>query len=418
MKMKTMVPQQEPLPRVSVVLGDVCGWKEHVSSRQPRIVCPEENIRGGQPPLKKRDHTGAIDADEMLMQPPMQKIRADCVGVVTPSFALSPSTSQVPISASTAFDFPIFKSTTSSSSLGMQDDAKFATEIQEATSSMDDEPVWDDMSDIEESSSFGAQPSIVTRKVTLEEDLPNDMFGWFADDDAAKDTKELSPPQAPTDVSLSSGDSSHKLKDCEELMKKPFLQDRPSAKKPSLLQEDTNRPSVNKLMNVMGGLDEVELDLDGPVFEDNILDEDGVVQGFGAMLDIPFQASPFTPQGAGAGAGGTHLNTLDPLPLSSQSLLMPALKASISLTLATPEGGKKPSKAIDLLADVADASVELEETVSSDFSLDSENDMSSETKGGKSELHGGKSEASWRKKFDQLRGKCMYCLLLLVSNNN
>ena len=415
--MKTMVPQQEPLPRVSVVLGDVCGWKEHVSSRQPRIVCPEENIRGGQPPLKKRDHTGAIDADEMIMQPPTQKIRADCVGVVTPSFTLSPSTSQVPISASTpfAFDFPIFKSTTSSLSTGMQDDAKFATEIQEATSSMDDEPVWDDMSDIEESSSFGAQPPMVNRKVTLEEDLPNDAFGWFTDDDAAKDTKELPPPQAPTDVSLSSGDSSHKLKDCEELMKKPFLQDRPSAKKPSLLQEDTNRPSVNKLMNVMGGLDEVEIDLDGPVFEDHILDEDGVVHGFGAMLDIPFPTSPFIPQGAGA--GGTHLNTLDPLPLSSQSLLMPALKASMSLTL-TPEGGKKPSKAIDLLADVADASVELEETVSSDFSVDSENDMSSETKGGKSELCGGKSEASWRKKFDQLRGKCMYCLPLLVSNNN
>ena len=403
--MKTMAQQHEALPRVSVGPGDVCGWKEHVSSRQPRIVCPEENIRGGQPPLKKRDHTGLIDADEMMMQPPTQKICADCVGIVTPSFTLSPSTSQVPILAPTPFDLPIFKLTASST--GVQDDAKFATEIQEATSSMDDEPVWDDMSDIEESSSFGAQPPMVTRKVTLEEDLPNDVFGWFADDDAAKDTKELS-----MDVSLSSGDSSHKLKDCEELMKKPFLQDRPSANKPSLLQEDTNRPSVNKLMNVMGGLDEVEIDLDGPVFEDNILDEDGVVHGFGAMLDIPFPASPFTPQGSAA--GGTHLTTLDPLPLSSQSLLMPAFKAS---TL-TPEGGKKPSKAIDLLADVADASVELEETVSSDFSLDSENDMSSDTKGGKSELNGGKSEASWRKKFDQLRGKCMYCLPLLVSNNN
>lgn len=409
--MKTMVQQDEPLPRVSMGLGNVCGWKEHVSSRQPRIVCPEETIRGGQPPLKKRDHSVAIDADEMVMQSPSQKIRADCVGVVTPSFTLSPSTSQVPITASTNFDFPIFKSTTSSSSTGMQDDAKFATEIQEAASSMDDEPVWDDMSDIEESSSFGAaQPPIVTRKVTLEEDLPNDEFGWFAND-AAKDTKdELPPPQAPTDVSLSSGDSSHKLKDCEELMKKPFLQDRPSAKNPSLLQEDTNRLSVNKLMNVMGGLDEVEIDLDGPVFEDNILDEDGVVHGFGAMLDIPFPASPFTPQGAGA--GGTHLTTLDPLPVSSPSLLMPALKASISLTLATPEGGKKPSKAIDLLADVADASVELKETESSDVCSDSENDMSSE-----SESKGGKSEATWRKKFDQLRGKCMYCLLV-VSNNN
>lgn len=414
-----MVPQQEPLPRVSVGPGDVvCGWKEHVSSRQPRIVCSEENIRGGQPPMKKRDHTAVIDTDEMMMLPPTQKIRADCVGVVTPSFTLSPSTSQVPILASTPFDLPIFKSTFSSTA--MQDDAKFATEIQEATSSMDDEPVWDDMSDIEESSSFGAQPPVVTRKVTLEEDLPNDAFGWFADDDAAKDTKELSPPQAPTDVSLSSGDSSHKLKDCEELLKKPFLQDRPSANKPSLLQdEDTNlRPSVNKLMNVMGGLDEVEIDLEGPVFEDNILDEDGVVHGFGAMLDIPFPASPFTPQ-PGAAAGGTHLTTLDPLPLSSSSLLMPALKASTSLTLVTPEGGKKPSNAIDLLADVADASVELEETKSSDVCLDSENDMSSESEsnGGKSEVHGGKSEASWRKKFDQLRGKCVFCFSV-VSNNS
>lgn len=112
--------------------------------------------------MKKRDHTGAIDADEMIMQPPTKKIRTDCVGVVTPSFTLSPSTSKVPISASTLFDFPVFKSTISST--GVQDDAKFATKIQEATSSLDDEPVWDDMSDIEESSSFRAQPSIVTGK--------------------------------------------------------------------------------------------------------------------------------------------------------------------------------------------------------------------------------------------------------------
>ena len=121
---------------------------------------------------------------------------------------------------------------------------------------------------------------LVTRKVTFEEDLPNDVFGcWFANH-AAKDTKEL-PPQAPTDASLSSGDSSNKLKDCEELKKKPFLQDRPSAKKPSLLQEDTNlRPPINKLMNVMGGIDEVEINVDGPVFEDNILDENDVLHGF------------------------------------------------------------------------------------------------------------------------------------------
>lgn len=412
-----MDDQPDPSSRVSLRVGanDLCfGWEEQLRTSQSLIFCPQEkkcgHSGGRQPTLKKRGFTGTTEEGE----PPTNKVRAGGVGVATPSFKLRPSSTDSHMLDPSSSGFHFFNSTGAQK---MRGDIKFNA-ISESVSSLDDEPVWNDISDIddmEESTPVAKQllawtrPLTPTRQVSADEnddsnDLPDGLFGWFTGD--VQDNQEIF--HSPTDVStISSGNSSHKLNACEELIKTSFLQDRPN--KPASLKGNV-RPSVARFMNVMGDIDTAAMDLDGPVFEDDIFDPTLVSSTSSAMLDSPLPTSPFPQTEYFIGEhqmSSTPLppTTFDLLPYTSPSLLIPTLKTTKSVV--TPERPQLSYEvlAIDLLADVADASVELEETSKDGVSYDSSSDNEMMTPHHSSESKGKKSEASWRKKLDQLRGK-------------
>jgi len=167
--------QQEFSPRLLSVSGAtndnmMCRW---LSSRQPTIVVPEileasgcsNSARPLSSLLKKREHPGTIDEDE---QPLTQKRKGyGCdTSVVTPVHERSPSSSTDPTIVS--FNPPFLQSSVQNSSLSKEDITCVFNEIQESTSSMDDEPVWDNMSDIEENSAFATYqlPPLATRMIS------------------------------------------------------------------------------------------------------------------------------------------------------------------------------------------------------------------------------------------------------------
>ncbi len=247
------------------------------------------------------------------------------------------------------------------------EDTKFVFhEIPESTSSMDDEPVWDNMSDIEDDSAFATRPHppIATRKITddfdvdpsKEEDLPDGLFGWFTDD-VVEDVK---PTKSPTDV---------------------------------------------KLLNAMGDID-VDMDLDGPVFEDNILDHNLSSTSIGAaMFDFPVPNSSFPAAASLPGERQTscaspavHLTTLDPLPFSSPSFMDPTFQESIASVVTPARQDSNEILAMDLLANVAtDVSKELLD-LATDSCFDSSSDNEMMTSYQSSERKARKSGA-WMRKF-------------------
>jgi len=350
--METM-SQQELSPRVLSVSGatddsTMCSW---LSSGQPPIVFPKiletsgcsNSARPLLSLLKKREHSGAIDED---LQPLTQKRKAygGAASVVTPVYELSPSSTDPNI---VSFNLPYFNSTGGvQNSSSPTEDTKFLFhEIPESTSSMDDEPVWDNMSDIEDDSAFATRPHppIATRKITddfdvdpsKEEDLPDGLFGWFTDD-VVEDVK---PTKSPTDV---------------------------------------------KLLNAMGDID-VDMDLDGPVFEDNILDHNLSSTSIGAaMFDFPVPNSSFPAAASLPGERQTscaspavHLTTLDPLPFSSPSFMDPTFQESIASVVTPARQDSNEILAMDLLANVAtDVSKELLDLATdSCFDSSSDNEM-------------------------------------------
>ena len=300
---------------------------------------------------------------------------------------------------------------------------------------MDDAPVWDDMYNIGGSSGFAIHqqaarstismlildgmiqepplvtPFLATRKVTSvfdadadvkDEDLSDGIFGWFTDD-VVQDVN----PSKSTNVSLVSGDSSHKLNDDEEL--KPTV---------SLELEDQDIPSTSTLLdimgNVMGDIDDVDIDLDGPVFEDNILDHTTLVSStcIGAMFDKFMSSSPSHASVLSDNDNETICNppsshllaSLDPLPFSSSCVFMPTSEDLLASDVIPEKPDHKELRAVELLANVnvADACKELDETESfSDSSSENESLMTPHQK--KAERSKGK--AAWMKRFDQLRGK-------------
>jgi hypothetical protein len=412
--METM-SQQELSPRVLSVSGatddsTMCSW---LSSGQPPIVFPKiletsgcsNSARPLLSLLKKREHSGAIDED---LQPLTQKRKAygGAASVVTPVYELSPSSTDPNI---VSFNLPYFNSTGGvQNSSSPTEDTKFLFhEIPESTSSMDDEPVWDNMSDIEDDSAFATRPHppIATRKITddfdvdpsKEEDLPDGLFGWFTDD-VVEDVK---PTKSPTDVSLVSGDSSHKLNNDDEELR------------PTVSLEDQDSPSVSKLLNAMGDID-VDMDLDGPVFEDNILDHNLSSTSIGAaMFDFPVPNSSFPAAASLPGERQTscaspavHLTTLDPLPFSSPSFMDPTFQESIASVVTPARQDSNEILAMDLLANVAtDVSKELLD-LATDACFDSSSDNEMMTSYQSSERKARKSGA-WMRKFDQLRGECL-----------
>jgi len=404
--MKSMA-QQEFSPRLLSVSGAtndnmMCRW---LSSRQPTIVVPEileasgcsNSARPLSSLLKKREHPGTIDEDEQPLTPKRKGYGCD-TSVVTPVHERSPSSSTDPTIVS--FNPPFLQSSVQNSSLSKEDITCVFNEIQESTSSMDDEPVWDNMSDIEEDSAFATyqHPPLATRKISdgvdvdssKVEDLPDGLFGWFTDDVI----EDVEPSKSPTDVSLVSGDSSDKLSDDEEL-------------RPTVSLEDQDSPSVCKFLNVMGDID-VDMDLDGPVFEDNILDHNLSSASIGAvMFDFPMPNSPLPaaafPPGKHLPSPAVHLTTLDPLPYSSPGFMTPALQETITSVVTPERQDSIEIMAMDLLANVAtDASKELLDfATDSCFDSCSENEMM--TSHQSSEKKSKKCGSAWMKKFEQLR---------------
>jgi hypothetical protein len=304
---------------------------------------------------------------------------------------------------------PFFQPIVQNSSLPKEDITCVFNEIQESTSSMDDEPVWDKMSDIEEDSAFATsqRPPLATRKIThgfdvdssKVEDLPDGLFGWFTDDVI----KDVEPTKSPTDVSPVSVDSSDKLSDDEDL-------------RPTVSLEDQDRPSVCKLLNVMGDIDvDVDVDLDGPVFGGNILDPNLSLASIGAaMFDFLMSNSPLPVAAFPPGKNQTsfpspavHLSTLDPLPYSSPSFVTPALQETITSVVTPERQDSIEIMAMDLLAYVAtdDSKELLDLATDSCFDSCSENEMM--TSHQSSEKKSKKCGSAWMKKFEQLRGECL-----------
>lgn len=413
-----IMDQQELSPLMVSDDMMMCSWP---SSRQPPIDFPEipqgkMSGRSGAP-LKKRQHSGTIDEEEQPIKQRIvsQKLRRlnSCVScgdaaVVTPAQSPSERSSSSNTNIM-SFALPFFNTTgggVETSSSKPTEDIKFQASHQEGASFMDDAPVWDDMYNIGGSSGFATHQqaalstmpildgmiqvqSLAKRKVTSDfdadakdEDLSDGIFGWFTDDVV----EDLSPSKS-TDASLVSGDSSHKLNGDEEL-------------KPTVSLEYQDIPSTSTLLDVMG-----DIDLDGPVFEDNIFDPTTLVSStsIGAMFDFmtssPSQASFLDENETNCNPLSSHVASLDPLPFSSSSVCMPTSEDLIASVVVTPEKpDPKEIRAMELLANVA----ELKETETfSDSSSENESLMAPHQKNAK------RSKAAWMKRFDQLRGECL-----------
>eukprot|EP00577_Skeletonema_sp_RCC1716_P007491 CAMPEP_0113404456 /NCGR_PEP_ID=MMETSP0013_2-20120614/18398_1 /TAXON_ID=2843 ORGANISM="Skeletonema costatum, Strain 1716" /NCGR_SAMPLE_ID=MMETSP0013_2 /ASSEMBLY_ACC=CAM_ASM_000158 /LENGTH=604 /DNA_ID=CAMNT_0000290057 /DNA_START=195 /DNA_END=2009 /DNA_ORIENTATION=+ /assembly_acc=CAM_ASM_000158 len=417
--------QQEPSTRlrVDVTAKDMqqCSW---FPSRQQRPIISSNNKRG---------HTGSIDEGEL---PPTQKLKGfvDDVGVVTPTYTLSPPSNNSDVMM---FAIPFFNNSmggVQNSSHPTNEDKKAAAAGAsiEATSSMDymdDEPVWGNMRDNKEPSAAATsslqQPALRTRAVTADylkrkvtadfdddnskqEDLSAGIYGWFTDD---KDTMKLAG------ASLVSGGSSDDLNDEES--KQSFLH-------PAVSHEDQEDDSsvINsrKFLHVLGDFDDGDINLDQPVFEDVILDPntlDPSTDSLDDMFDFDEPTSPMPGTSSFLDedlSSHSHLTTLDPLPFFPDECVTPVLKHPIEnppgKSFITPETAGQASnelgvmaKAIDMLADVADAALMADPmTAAYNFESSSGNEMmTAHQSREKREKEVKRSESAWRKKFDQLR---------------
>ncbi len=375
--------------------------------------------------LQKRERTGSIDVDNQ--DPPAHKLKRyeAAAGVITPQFELSPTLN----SDAMSLHLPFFDSIkgVQSPCPPTEDIKKIAAYAgKDAVSSMDDEPVWDNVCSIEEPSAFASslqQPALNTRKVTADfdadtkqDDLSGGIFGWFTDD--VDQDVTLSKP--PIDAPLVSGSSSDSLTNDEEA-KQSFLL-------PSVSLEVEDSSSVinsRQLLNGMGGDIDSDMNLDEPVFEDVIIDPatlDPATLNQSASLEDMFNFDdPISPSQATSSlldgdemgfSSTTHLKTMNPLPYSKPENATPAVKEP-STNLITPESLIQDTSeimAIDLLADVADAaSMELMEDQLAapyifDSSSSSENEMATPHQSSKKEKKN-RSVSAWRKQFDKLRGE-------------
>lgn len=412
--MDTMA-QQEPstLEHVGINAQDMqlCGG---FTSRQ----LPENSV------LHKRERTGSIDVDNQDRPAHKLKRYGAAAGMVTPQFELSPPP---PNSDVMSFQLPFLDSIKGlqSSCSSTEDSNKIAAgEGKDDVSSMDDAPVWDNMPNIEEPSAFTSslqQPALNTRKVTADfdadttqDDLSGGIFGWFTDD--VEEDQDVTASKSPTFASLVSGGSSDNLINDDEV-KQPSLLPSVSLE----VEESTSVIKNRQLLNGIGGKIDADLNLDEPVFEDDILDP-AILIPSGSLEDMfNFDEPTSSTQTPCSFLDGdqmsfsytTNPTTLDPLPYSKPESATPAVKEPRTNSV-TPEILKQDTSeimAIDMLADVADAaSMELMDdqlAAASIFDSNSSslNEMMTPHQSSKKKEKKKRSVSAWRKKFDELRGE-------------
>lgn len=388
--------------------------------------------------LQKREHSGSIDADNQDRPAHKLKRCEAAAGVITPQFELSPP----PNSDVMSFQLPFFNSIK-----GLQSPCSSTEDIykiaagagKDAVSSMDDEPVWDNMRSIAEPSVFASslqQPALNTRKVTADfdentnqDDLPGGIFGWFTDN--VDQDQDVLVSKSSTFASFVSGNSSDNLTSDDE------------AKQPSLfhsvsLEVEESSSVINRKQLLKGMEGEIDaMNLDEPVFEDVILDST-ILNPSGSLEDMfnfpdESKSARQTPCSLFDGdhlgfASSTHLTTLDPLPYLKPDSATPAVKEA-SANIVTPKSLIQDTSeimAIDMLADVADAaSMELMDdplplaaAYIFDSSSSNENKMMTPHQSSKKKETNKRSVCAWRKKFDELRGQYLvyyttFCFVLV-----
>ncbi len=367
--------------------------------------------------LQKRERTEPIDVDDQDRPAHKLKRCEAAAGMVAPQCGLSPP----PNIDVMSIQLPFFNSIK-----GLQSPCSSAEDInkiaagtgKDAVSSMDDEPVWDNMGNIEEPSAFVSslqQPALNMRKVTADfdenikqDDLSGGIFGWFTDD--VDQDQDMPASKSPTFASLVSGGDDGEAKQSSLLH--------------SVSLEVEDSTSVINSKQLLGGEIDADMNLDAPVFEDDVILDPASLNPSESLEDMfnfdePTSHSQtpisFLDGDEMSFSSTTHLTTLDPLPYFMPESATPAVKVPCT-NLVTPESESfkqdtSEIMAIDMLADVADAaSMELmDDPLTAAYIFDSnsssENEMMTPHQSSKKRETNKRSVCAWRNKFDELRGE-------------